>query len=63
MKGINSKNQSVTAPLLKDVAKQDKANIKANQKDVSVGSKPLDPPALYEDAGEGYNADFTLPQE
>jgi len=31
--------------------------------DPSVGSKPLQPPALYEDAGEGYNSDFTFPQE
>jgi hypothetical protein len=63
MKRINSKNQSVTATLLKDVMAQHKANTKATQENVSIGSKPLDPPALYEDAGEGYNADFTIPQE
>ncbi len=30
---------------------------------VSVGSDPLPSPDLYQDAGEGYNADFTFPQE
>jgi hypothetical protein len=62
MKGINSEKQSVTMPLLKDVIAQHKANTKVTQENASIGSKPLDPPALYQDGGEGYNADFTLPQ-
>ncbi|HZS56165.1 MAG TPA: hypothetical protein VFA65_17310 [Bryobacteraceae bacterium] len=63
MKGINSKNESITAPLLKDMIAQDKANTKVTQENASISSNPLDPPALYEDAGDGYNADFTFPQE
>ena len=63
MKSKDSSKQSVTAPLLKDVIESDKANQMANRETVSIGSKPLNPPALYEDSGEGYNADFTLPQE
>lgn len=63
MKANNSKKESITAPLLKDAVKQDKANAKAIRDNVSVGSKPLDPPALYEDSGEGYDTDFTFPQE
>jgi hypothetical protein len=63
MKKNNPKRESVTAPLLKDVVKRDKANTKAIRENVSIGEKPLDPAALYEDPGEGYNADFTFPQE
>ena len=48
---------------MKDLMDRDKANSKINDSGPSVGSKPLQPPALYEDAGEGYNSDFTFPQE
>lgn len=63
MKTKNSKSESVTAPLLQDMVKQDKANTKLIRENVSIGEKPLNPPALYEDSGEGYNSDFTFPQE
>jgi len=58
------KQESFTAPLLKDVVTLDQANRKANldNVNVSIGNKPLDPPALYEDSGDGYNPDFTFPQ-
>ncbi|MBV9157119.1 MAG: hypothetical protein JO097_12725 [Acidobacteriaceae bacterium] len=55
--------RSVTKPLLKKVVDLDKANAKNIKQIPKVESKPLDPPALYEDAGEGYNPDFTFPQE
>jgi|GEM_PF-1931762 len=54
---------SVTKPLLKELVDLQKANSKVVNTNPSVESKPLDPPALYEDAGEGYNPDFTFPQE
>jgi hypothetical protein len=63
MKSNDRKNASVTAPLLKDLAVRDKANSKSIDPDPSVGSKPLDPPDLYQDAGGGYNQDSTFPQE
>jgi len=63
MKTKHSKRESVTAPLLKDVVKQGKENAPVNREETSVGSKPLNPPALYEDSGEGYNPDFTFPQD
>jgi hypothetical protein len=63
MKANNSRKESITAPLLKEAIEQHKANAKANRENASSGSKPLNPPALYEDSGEGYNPDFTFPQE
>lgn len=53
---------SVTKPLLKDLVDRDKANSQLNKQDPTVGSAPIDPPALYEDSGEAYNADLTFPQ-
>jgi len=63
MKSKKLPKQSVTKPMLKELADREKANLKAQKQITYVGSKPLDPPALYEDAGTGYNADFTFPQE
>ncbi len=54
---------SVTKPLLKKLVDLDKANAKTVKQIPTVESKPVDPPALYEDAGEAYNPDFTFPQE
>jgi hypothetical protein len=62
MKSKDRKDASVT-PILKDLAQREKANSKTIDPHASVGSKPVAPPALYEDAGEGYNPDFTFPQE
>lgn len=63
MKANNSKKDSITAPLLKDVIVRDKVNQKLNRENLLIGSKPLNAPALYEDQGEGYNANFVFPQE
>ena len=63
MKSNERKNASITGPLLKELAGREKADSKITNPDPSVGSKPLAPPALYEDAGEGYNPDLTFPQE
>ncbi|MGC2659559.1 MAG: hypothetical protein WA324_16500 [Bryobacteraceae bacterium] len=62
MKNDTRQNGSITKPLLKDLMDRQKANQK-NNPEPSVGSTPLQPPALYEDAGEGYNSGFTFPQD
>jgi hypothetical protein len=62
MKSNERKNASV-GPILKDLADRDKANSKSINPEPSVGAKPLNPPDLYQDAGGGYNQDFTFPQE
>lgn len=53
----------VTKPLLSDLMERDKADRKAILDGPSVGSDPLPSPDLYQDAGEGYNPDFTFPQQ
>lgn len=63
MKVKKSSKEAITGPLLKDLVQRDEANAKINRENVSVGSKPLPAPAQYEDAGEGYNQDFTFPQQ
>lgn len=63
MKANQRNNASVTAPILKDLAEREKAQSKSIDPDPSVGSKPLDPPDLYQDPGGGYNQGFTFPQE
>ena len=49
--------------MLSDLVNRHKANQKALLEEPQVESTPLDPPDLYQDAGNGYNADFTFPQE
>ena len=63
MKANKSKQESITRPLLRDVVARDQYNQKIVRETVSIGSKPLNPPALYEDSGEGYNANYVFPQE
>ena len=63
---MNSKNRaegSVTKSLLKDLADPSKATSKPTKQEPAVGTKPLDPPDLYQDSGGGYNPDFTSPQK
>jgi hypothetical protein len=62
MKSNERNKASITAPLLKDLAEREKANSKSITPDPSVGSKPLDPPDLYQDSGGGYNPDLSFPQ-
>ena len=68
MKNNKGKEAGFTQPLLKDLI--DRQNVASKvtfdgvfkNADLS-GSTPLDPPALYEDSGTGYNPNFTFPQE
>jgi hypothetical protein len=62
MKNDGRPKGSITKPLLKDLMDQHKANQTINP-EPTIGSTPLQPPALYEDAGEGYNPGDTFPQE
>jgi hypothetical protein len=57
------KEAAITTPLLKDLVERQKAAAKQMGPDVKIGSTPLPPPDLYQDAGSGYNRDFTFPQE
>ena len=56
MKSNNEQDQSIVKPLLQELTDQEKSN-------PELANLPLNPPALYEDAGEGYNVDFTFPQQ
>jgi len=58
----SSQKEPVVKPLLKQLKKQERADAKKNEQP-SVGSQPLQPADLYQDAGQGYNEDFTFPQE
>ena len=48
--------------MVKELAKQQKVEFKNSMPSSSVDSKPLKPAALYQDAGNGYNGNFTFPQ-
>jgi hypothetical protein len=63
MKASDRQKRTVTGPMLSDLVNRHKANQKALLEEPQVESTPLDPPDLYQDAGNGYNADFTFPQE
>lgn len=63
MKSNESPSDGFTGPLLQDLVERVKAEQQQLTPVPSVGSQPLAPPALYEDAGGGYNQDFTFPQE
>jgi len=54
---------SFSAPLLDSIVELDKANYRANFRESTVGSTPLPQPALYQDSGSGYNANFVFPQD
>lgn len=63
MKASDRQKRTFTGPMLSDLVNRQKANQKALLEEPQVESTPLDPPDLYQDAGNGYNADFTFPQE
>lgn len=53
MKSNKNQTKAVAVPMVKELAKRPKA---------PVDSKPLKQAALYQDAGNGYNGNFTFPQ-
>jgi hypothetical protein len=63
MKSNKNQTRAVTVPMVKELAKRHKAESKISMPAPSVDSKPLKPAALYQDAGNGYNAGFTFPQD
>ena len=60
MKSDKTQSGSITQPLLKELMDRAKDETKRNP---SLETTPLTPAALYEDAGDGYNSNFTFPQE
>lgn len=48
-------------PLIQDLI--DRAQRDSAKQNPTIGSEPLPPASLYQDAGSGYNPDFTFPQE
>ena len=63
MKASDRQKRTITGRMLSDLVNREKANQKARLEGPEVGLTPLDPPDLYQDAGGGYNRDFTFPQE
>jgi hypothetical protein len=67
MKNNKGKEASFTQPLLKDLINRQKADSKITFDGVfnkaDVGSTPLEQPDLYQDPGNGYNANFVFPQD
>lgn len=63
MKSKSRETAPVVKPLLSDLMARDKADRKAILERPTVGSDPLQSPDLYQDPGNGYNPDFTFPQE
>jgi hypothetical protein len=62
MKSNKNQTKAVAVPMVKELAKRHKAEFKISMPAPSVDSKPLKPAALYQDAGNGYNGNFTFPQ-
>jgi hypothetical protein len=58
-----SQQGSIIKPLLKDLLKRQKIDADKRLPEVEVGSAPLSPSDLFQDAGSGYNQNFTYPQE
>lgn len=66
VKSSKSQKGSITQPLIKELVDMQKSDFKKLMTDhqvPSVGSKPLAQPDLYQDPGDGYNADFVFPQD
>jgi hypothetical protein len=61
MQSRKERNGSVTGPVFKDLLEREKLNRKPAKSNVS--EQPSAPADLYQDAGGGYNLDFTFPQE
>jgi hypothetical protein len=60
MNSAKSKDGSIIHPLLQDLMQRQKAD--SDKTAPSVGSAPVEPADLYQDAGGGYNSDLTFPQ-
>jgi hypothetical protein len=70
MKSKKNQKGSVTGPLIKQLVDRQKSDFKAEKPDFKtsmttpfVESTPLAQPDLYQDPGQGYNFNFTFPQD
>ncbi len=60
--GKNKSSQSpIIQPLIQDLL--DRERLARAKQTPTNGSAPLDPASLYQDAGSGYNTNFTFPQD
>lgn len=57
------RDRPIAKPILKELVDRQKADFRRTLKMASVSASPLPAPALYEDAGEGYNTNFDLIQQ
>ena len=64
MKAKKGQEASITQPLLKDLIDRQKVQTKNTLDNMaSVSDTPLAQPDLYQDPGQGYNANFVFPQD
>jgi len=63
MKKNQKQEAAITGPLLKDLMATHKAERQAVMPAPQVEETEECPPDLYQDAGGGYNPDFTFPQD
>lgn len=66
MKRQENPKGSITKPLLKDLVNRKQAEDKQNPVVPAVENSPAKhpvQPALYQDSGSGFNANFTFPQD
>jgi hypothetical protein len=64
MKAKKGQPASITKPLLKDLIQRQKVQLKSTlEQAASVQNTPLAQPDLYQDPGQGYNANFVFPQD
>ena len=70
MKSKKNQKGSVTGPLIKELVNRQKTDFKAEKPAFRtsmttpfVESTPLAQPDLYQDPGQGYNFNFTFPQD
>jgi hypothetical protein len=61
MKSDNKQSGSVIQPVLQDL--MDRAKKENTLRNPSMETTPSKPAALYQDAGDGYNRNFTFPQD
>jgi hypothetical protein len=64
MKAKKGQEASITQPLLKDLIQRQKVEQKTTfDNATNIANAPLAQPDLYQDPGQGYNADFVFPQD
>jgi hypothetical protein len=64
MKSKNKNKGSITGPLVKELVDRQKAEFRTSKTLApTADSTPSEQPDLYQDPGQGYNSNFTFPQD